>query len=139
MSGTSGLTWKIQPAGAELSRTAMRRDPVQVLGSGDPGSAREERHVKDFKLWRAGMKQIEYLREKLGALCGASRGGIKGQVDKDRHTLSVWCVLMLLNHAGWKPSHPFSNPIAPCTSQGTAHTVAMVLRGCANLPSPTRI
>lgn len=49
---------------------------------------------------------------KTGSSYGASRGGIKGQVDKDRHTLSVWCVLMLLNHAGWKPSRPFSNPIA---------------------------
>lgn len=49
MSGTPGLTLEIQLTGAELSRTAMRRDPVQVLGSGDPGPAREERQVKDPK------------------------------------------------------------------------------------------
>lgn len=49
MSGTPGLTLEIQLTGAELSRTAMRRDPVQILGSGDPGPAREERQVKDPK------------------------------------------------------------------------------------------
>lgn len=76
-----------------------KRDPRQVLGSGNSGSAREKGQTKDPEQNRTlsygeqdGTDRIS--ESKTGSFCGASRDGTKGQADKDRHTLSIWNVLI---------------------------------------------